>query len=594
MNNYFNIKKLIYLICITCLVSWGCTDDNVLPASQTTLSTKTVPVKLNLGIENYNTSPTAETRSGESTPVLSTSYPDMDVELVKTPVTRATPAAVINEENAVYSYIILQFNGTGKNATLKDKNRYECPNGIIQTDKVQLQVTTTPGNPNEYLKHRFVIVANVDSEDFATLYVGTSTYSDFQGMFFRKKNNSIFPLHKVSLADGTKKDAIIMCGMTLATIRDTQNEQISVGLQRTVAKITFNIKTDNPNFAKFKNWDVALVNIPSKSYYNTLGRSAIFPDMTVMKENDAYWSKVFTGTEGVPLPIRGESAYIPINLQQTVPTSTHHSRRDNAPIGGTYLQIMGRAMKVTGFLPIVTDYVIYQIFIGNNLTTDFSIYPNHNLTYNITLKDRVEDDSNVIRFIPGYFSGKLTAYDSNGTALTAIDNTNAVKWQYSNRIEAYFADARYPRPSVEGTGKTDVRWYADTDPNHSFNNSGATSIMNGFENTRRLQTGSYYNYYPAAFSCYEGLSGIFSPNQSNFTWYLPSIGELIGTWISAASTAPTLSPSYWSSTAAMDNSVRAFIITTQGEVKLVAAGPADANRHYVRGVRNPDAVNANQ
>ena len=594
MNNIFNIRKQVFSICIICLVSGGCTDDNVLPISQTPLAGKIVPVKLSLGIDDYNTLPVGETRSGGDSPVLSSSYPGMDIELVKMPVTRATPVTDINKENAIYKYIILQFNGTGENAVLIHKTQYDCPEGIIKTDEVQLEST---GGTS--IKHRFVILANVNMGDLSYLFVNTSTYSDLQNTFFSwSANDTLFPLHQVTLTNGTKKDAIIMCGTTYAAII-SDGQQISIGLQRTVAKVTFNIKTDNLTFGKFTKWDVVLTNIPSKSYFSILGRSAVFPDMATMNKATAYWNKLFTtpptGSDlgGDPLPVLGISAYIPINLQQTVTTATHHTRRDNAPVGGTYLQIMGREIKSQGssFIPIVKDYVIYQIFLGKNLTTDYSVYPNYSLTYNITLKGKDESDSNVIRFIPGYFSGKLTAYNSSGSPLTSISDGTAVKWQYPKRIEAYFADARYPRPGIEGNVRTDLRWFVAN--NDGFNNLGAVSLMNGFENTRNLQKNSNNIYYPAAMACYEGLSGIFTPGSSNFQWYLPSIGELIGTWISSASTVPTLSPSYWSSTAAKDGSIKAYIITTQGEVKLAPAD-SDTNRHYVRGVRDPETVNANQ
>lgn len=593
MNNILNIRKLVFSICIICLLSGGCTDDSLLPVSQTPLSGETVSVKLSIGIDDYNAPVAGETRSGGDNPALSASYPGMDIELVKTPVTRATPVTAITEENAIYKYIILQFNGTKEDATLIKKSAYNCPDGIIKTDEVAEFQTTGGAN----VKHRFVIIANINPEDLTGLEESTAKYSDLQNRFFSWSANSGFPLHKVTLPDGSRQDAMIMCGMTYAAITGN-DQQIAIGLQRTVAKATFNIKTDNTAFKRFTKWDVALVQIPSKSYFITLGRKAVFPDMATMNKATAYWNKLFTsppapdGSDlgGDPLPIEQKSVYLPVNLQQTVNTATAHSRRDHAPTGGTYLQIMGREMKGGGsFIPIVKDYVLYQIYLGNNLTTDYSIYPNYNLTYNITLKGQNEDDSNVVRFIPGYFSGKLTAYTSDKTVVPITD-ANAVKWQYPNRIEAYFSDARYPRPSVESNYRTDLRWFAN---NASFNNLGATSLMDGFINTKNLQRNSNNIYYPAAFACYEGLSGIVTPGSSSFEWYLPSIGELIGTWISSASTAPTLSPSYWSSTAAKDGSAQAYIITTQGEVKLVPAA-SDAERHYVRGVRDPEKVTSTQ
>ena len=56
------------------------------------------------------------------------------------------------------------------------------------------------------------------------------------------------------------------------------------------------------------------------------------------------------------------------------------------------------------------------------------MYPNYNLTYNITLKGRSDDDTNVIRFIPGYFSGELKAYDANDNALASKTNPPVVPY----------------------------------------------------------------------------------------------------------------------------------------------------------------------
>lgn len=582
------IRKLAFSICIIGLALIGCTDDSLLPSSSMPASSETVPVKLSLSMEAYNTPLSGTTRTGGGNPVLSVSNQDMDIELVETPVTRGDLAA-INEETAIYSYTILQFNGITATSTLYGKTTYPCPSGIIETKDVVLKLTTT-GTGGTAVKHRFVVIANVNPSDLNSLNVSTSTYSDLQNMNIKQAGNSIFPLHKVAV-NGVQKDAMIMCGLVDAVI-EAQGKQIAIVLQRTVAKVTFNIKTDNSQFSKLTNWDLLLMNIPNKSYFSTLGRTAVFPAIDQTSKFSDIWNKVLTSSAGDPLPINGKSSYIPVNLQQTVVTSTQSSRRDVAPFGGTYLQIMGREMSPSGVMPfpLVKDYVLYQIFLGNNLTTDFSVYSNHNLTYNITLKGRSDEDTNVVRFIPGYFSGGLKAYDSNGGALTAVDDPAAKKWKYSKRVEAYFMDSFYPMSTqgpIEDLGRQDLRWYAG----NTYNNLGATSLTNGYDNTRKLQaTTTTFIKYPAALACYSGLNGLNNASQS-FSWYLPSIGELIGTWISSGSTVSQLSGSYWSSTA-LETAPKAFIITNEGEVKTASVND-NQDRHYVRGFRDPDVVSAN-
>ena len=164
---------------------------------------------------------------------------------------------------------------------------------------------------------------------------------------------------------------------------------------------------------------------------------------------------------------------------------------------------------------------------------------------------------------------------------------SAVKWEYSKRLEAFFQDSKYTGQQAGGeeNGRQDVRWQVIG----SYNNRGATSLTDGYGNTRQLEANDiFYLHYPAAQACYGGLNGLVNGGDTSFSWYLPSVSELIGTWISSASTASQLSASYWSSTAL--GSPNAFIITNKGEVKTAPVNSND-DRHYVRGFRDPDAVN---
>ena len=79
------IRKLIFSICMICPLLAGCTDDDMMPSSQTPVSSETVPVRLNFSTEAFNTPFQGDTRSGEESTVLSVSNQDMNIELVKTP-----------------------------------------------------------------------------------------------------------------------------------------------------------------------------------------------------------------------------------------------------------------------------------------------------------------------------------------------------------------------------------------------------------------------------------------------------------------------------------------------------------------------------
>lgn len=570
-------------MCIACLALGGCTEDSLLPGPQTPLSTEPVTVRLILGIDGYNTSSDGKTRAEEMPPVLRMSSPDMDVELVATPaVTRAasSPAAAITEDNAVYSYMGFQFDGTQPEGTLVEKKFFTSPDGSITTDNVEIQSTPTGQ------KNMVVILANVNESDFSGMTVGSSTYADLQKLFMaRADNNTIFPRNVVHLPNGEDRTGIVMCGQIAAEI--SASKQLYVSLKRTVARVKFNITTTFNHFIDVPHtWNVTLMNIPTQSYYSVIGRKAVFPSVD-LNRSDFFWSEsLATKTTANPV-INTEPIYIPVNLQQSVPTSTQSTRRDNAPKGGTYLQIIGlenSTVPGTTDLHIVKDFSIYQLFLGKNFTTDFSVSPNYDLTYNITLKGNSPEDTNVVRLIPGYFSGKLTAYDANGVALSSTTDANAVKWQYPNKIEVYFSDGYYPAGSLSDAttpGVTNLKWYAGSAP---LNKLGATSLTDGPENTARLQAaGVPWEDYAAAYTCYRGLNGYNQGKPAeDILWYLPSIGELIGTWISSSSTASQLSAGYWSSTACPDAD-KAFVITNEGKVYSDAVG----NTHAVRGFQDP-------
>lgn len=584
MNDIIMIKKIIIPVCIVCLALGGCTDDSLLPGTVAPSSTEPVTVKLTLGIDDYNTSSDGKTRAEEMPPVLRMSSPDMDVELVATPAaTRAasSPAAAITEDNAVYSYMGFQFDGTKPDGGLVEKKFFTSPDGSIKTNDVEIQ--STPGGQ----KNMVVILANVNESDFSGMTVGSSTYADLQKLFMtRADNNSVFPRNVVHLPNGEDRTGIVMCGQTAAEI--SAGKQLYVSLKRTVARVKFNITTTFKHFVDVPHtWNVTLMNIPTQSYYSVIGRKAVFPSVDLNRSDFFGSESLATKTTANPV-INTEPIYIPVNLQQSVPISTPSTRRDNAPKGGTYLQIIGlenSTVPGTTDLHIVKDFSIYQLFLGKNLTTDFSVSPNYDLTYNITLKGNSPEDTNVVRLIPGYFSGKLTAYDANGVALSSTTNANAVKWQYPNKMEVYFSDGYYPAGSLSGTttpGVTNLKWYAGSAP---LNKLGATSLTDGPENTARLQAANVpWEDYAAAYTCYRGLNG-YNPGKpaGDILWYLPSIGELIGTWISSSSTASQLSAGYWSSTACPDAD-KAFVITNEGKVYSDAVG----NTHAVRGFQDPD------
>ena len=179
MNDISRIKKITASICIACLALGGCTEDSLLPGSGTSSTIEPVTVKLAFGIDDYNTSSDAETRAEEMPPVLRMSSPEMDVEVVATPAatrTAVSPAASITEDNAVYSYMGFQFDGTKPDGKLVEKKFFTSPDGSIKTDEVEIM--PTPSGQ----KNMVVILANVNESEFEGVTVGSSTYAGMQSV----------------------------------------------------------------------------------------------------------------------------------------------------------------------------------------------------------------------------------------------------------------------------------------------------------------------------------------------------------------------------------------------------------------------------
>ena len=215
-------------ICIVCLGLGGCTEDRLLPDSGTSSTVEPVAVKLTLGIDDYNTSSDAETRAEEMPPVLRMSSPDMDVELVATPVaTRAggTSTTDITEDNAVYSYMGFQFNGTTPDGTLVEKKYFASPDGFIKTDEVV--IAPTP----EGQKNRIVVLANVNMSTFENIKPSVSTYADLHNLCMTlTADDGIFPKNKLTLTPPSYKETyVIVMTDKLCSVGEVLDKYFKIG-----------------------------------------------------------------------------------------------------------------------------------------------------------------------------------------------------------------------------------------------------------------------------------------------------------------------------------------------------------------------------
>lgn len=568
-NSHMN-RKIISL-CLVAVWFAGCNDELVPDTAKSITGEPGEPitVQLSFGLSPYGLLTGTTARSAEVMPPVKVSSDVMDVEISAVPdtaasvATRAVPEGV---DTYVEGYHVLQFDGTQPDSRLKKRVYYPCPGGKLTTADVTLF--------KQPEKQRIVVIANVPNDYFDGLVANVSTYSELQNMYFERspaKSENMFPL----FTNGTK-DLIVMSGQSDLTLQEGSEIQASVVLLRTVSKLDFDIQMTGADVqGKFNVWDVSLASLPGRSYVNIMGgRLAVFPDLSDAGSG-AYYAlplKTVIGNDIIP----ALSAYVPVNLQHDVPGTTFYNRRTNAPLGSSYLQIVGQSRTENG---IVKDMVMYHINLGLNFAENYSLPGNYHLKYTIRLKGVSDEDSHVIKFIPGYFGGSFTAYDRNGIALSSLTDPAAVRFRYEKRVEVTASDAVVPVEAEQSPNQTKMPWFTTMQVPQAVN---MLSLTDGFANTNAAMTfggGSSKKLFIPAYTCYAGLNGTLTAPYAETDWYLPSIGQLMGTWISAAAYVPTMSPAYWSST--LNSSGFAYMISTQGDVNYTSA----TSTNYVRGMR---------
>ncbi|MCP9611385.1 hypothetical protein [Coprobacter tertius] len=563
------MNRKIISLCFAAMLFAGCNDELV-PDAGTPVSGETgepITVQLSFGLSPYGSLTGTTARGAEVMPPVKASSDVMDVEISAVPdtaasaATRAVPEGV---DTYVEGYHVLQFDGTQPDSHLKKRVYYPCPGGKLTTADVTLF--------KQPAKQRIVVITNVPSDYFDELVLNTSTYSDLQDMNFERspaKSENMFPL----FTNGTK-DLIVMSGQSDLTLQEGSVIQASVVLLRTVSKLDFDIQVTGADVkGKFNVWDVSLASLPGRSYVNIMGgRLAVFPDLSGAGSK-AYYAlplKTVLNTDIIP----ALSAFVPVNLQPDVPGTTFYNRRTNAPLGSSYLQIVGQNRDNQG---VVKDMVMYHINLGLNFAENYSLPGNYHLKYTIRLKGISDEDSHVIKFIPGYFGGQFKAYNATGGEVE-LSSSSAVTFRYEKRVEVTASDAAAPAATADA-GSTSMRWYTNSATVPSIN---VGSLTDGFANTSAVAGYVSPAYFPAAYTAFRGLNGnITSDIYTAADWYLPSIAQLMGTWLSAAAYVPTMSPVYWSSTVDAGRQ-NAYTISIRGEVKLE---PVQSSHHYVRGMR---------
>lgn len=545
-------RKIVYLLCF--LFCLGACNDDRLSDSNTDVTPppgEEVPVNLVLDVAPLSSPLSATTRTDANGAGLRASFSGMEVELTGQPdaTTRQFPSL---EESKIYSAVIFQFSGATARATCVQAKYIDANGGKLDLSSFTFKDTQSSIS-------RIVVVANVSNDYFniQEWNAGSKTYQDLLNEHLKKEDYVAYPLYTVSA-----NNRALMFGMTDTKIET--GKLVTVVLQRMLAKCSFEINIADALKQRYPVWRAQLLSLPGRSYFIASGRGVPFPSAALLGDNGYYASSSVGANNGV-FNLEDLDMYIPVNLQPDVTTATEKTRTLLAPEGGTYLQIMGLKLTSEGS---IQEQAIYQIYLGSNFTTNYSISPNTYYKYKIRVKGENPEDGTLVRFIPGYWGGELKAYNATGDVV-AFDSNEAVQWRYEKEIEFYPYDV-----NEHGT-PNDYRMHWG--PQEDL--SQPSSLTNGRMNTWNIQGSSGKKSYQASYACYKLNTGTIGSAQ-DLMWYQPSISQLLGTYLVCANLLSTLKAGYWSSTSYDTNN--AYYLTKYGEVRY---GKKDFD-YYVRAARD--------
>lgn len=576
--------KTIYSLCILfCL--YACADDRffnpepvVSPPAEETISGRYLSLVIPplSGLREK----TSSTRADGSASVIRTSFSGMDVELSGEPVADTRGPTENRDQhlepgdvNKITSLCIFQFNGTGDDAYCFNY-KYIAANSA--TGKIDLSTFAFARPPAGTFTMRVVVIANLPGSRFDSSIwnapgdVENKRYKTLKNQYITHTAGVVDHYPFFSAGGPNVEGRPVMFGVT--DIQYEADKQVTVVLLRNFARVNYNIKVVGTKLnSDYDTWTARLTNLPARSYFLPQGRGATFPHPSSLIK-DGYYSEdlaffVNSGTTGQHT--YSDSQYVPVNMHSDVPSATARNRSTFAPLGATCLQVVGMKMSDNGLY--VLNQVIYNIYLGANGTTNYSISPNCQYTYNIEIKGESTDDETVVKFVPGYWGGELKAYTFNGGQYNpaggyptisaaeandpiAVNAKDAVKWKYEYKIEVYLQD-------IQKIGSNPGEGYqmAWGPAGNSYN---ATSITDGLGNHTKIFNNSIAGFH--AFYSIAQLNQSFTIGENS--WYLPSISQLMGTYLVTASLYNTLSDSYWSSTATEHTGNNAFYLTKGGEM----------------------------
>lgn len=592
------MKKIVYLL----LLLWcqcSCSDELLDGPARPVLAADSVRVTLGFNSLSFESPFSAGTRSA-GTRTFAVSPDGVEAELVEMPV----PLTRSGEEDRVYGFWVLQFDGTAATSVMTRKAYYNCPSGTLNSTLVTLDAGTG--------QQRIVVIANAGSSNNNSispirmnLSQGTSTYNDLLSLnyFPDKTDQTAYPLYRDRYPDATNNPVWralrVMCGVADAKITAGMSA-LYISLRRNVSKITIlPVELDaSLQTGDYPLWQASLVNIPASSYLLPMGRGSLFPGTGAGYTGHQWPSAPSAGDYTIPQ----KTFDVSVNLFPSVAGLTLIERQAKAPVGSTQLQVVGYDTTYNKFdsdkkVPIIRKSILFHIPLGTNFTDNFSIPPNHDLTYKVRLKAPAagEGSAGETRFVPGYFGGILVGLDKNGTEVAAASG-NAKVWRFSKKIEVYpqnnrclmLEDEAWLHPTDQDNvyfGRDTMRWKRKSGYSPSVAGK-CTEIMDGFENSRTTAASLEGGYRMLVSSLGYRLENVINPGSDVSQpgwWYAPAIGQLIGIWIAGSGLISTMSGNgFWSSTLESSGN-QAYIMTLKGEVRRV---DVIEDRYHGRAVRN--------
>ncbi len=297
--------------------------------------------------------------------------------------TRAVVDPAISESTQVQDVIknfwVLQYDGTSDDAKLVGEPRY-------YPDMSEFLAPVWGGGHGGHVKlvrssgdNRVVILANTfdplmtfpKDEDFADL----------------KKRCKEVTGPESFLASSGNDRYVMFNGSTVVKVND--GVTVSCLLMRNVAKVSVRLINSSSDVT-INSWQIK--NIPSVSYFYTdYELPSEFPSL-----NDCRLIDYSVVTPDDPIVPKADPAaqyaetsftfYIPVNKRGTDERVTGQSLKNSyAPTGATYLQVNA---SYAGGSPIQ-----YTFYLGENLTTDFNLHPNHAYEYEFDISARGDADA---------------------------------------------------------------------------------------------------------------------------------------------------------------------------------------------------------